>query len=279
MRFVPLNELIDDIYSTEEGRRDRDRLARARRRLAVEPPAERQGYIDRNGTNKWSPLKARFTALLGKKCWYTEAVLVGGDLAVDHFRPKCDYWFLTFEETNYRVACPFANSPHHNEEHGCSGGKGDAFPLLNPECQATDSESIEDEMPVILDPCSREDCDLVAFQADGRPALNPRFDNDDIAKFRLEESKLLLNLDHPDFNAQRERLFHDIKDDAEAYDELAPGSPARETVRTRMHRRLSVTAPFSSAARHYLQNYRHLDWVEEILELTQGNCNSSQDRL
>ncbi len=137
-----------------------------------------------------------------------------------------------------RVACPFANSQHHNEEHGCAGGKGDEFPLLDPTRKATGVRSTRYEEPVILDPCSEEDCALVAFQADGRPVLDPRYANDPVARRRLEESKLLLNLDHPDFNAQRERLLHEINEDVLTHEDLPVTSPQREAIKARTSRRI-----------------------------------------
>jgi hypothetical protein len=206
------------------------------------------------------------TVQLGNKCWYTEAELVGADLAIDHYRPKCDYWWLAFDVRNYRIACPFANSPKHNEEHGCAGGKGDSFPLLPPGIRGTDEESVKLERPVILDPCKKEDCDLLAFQADGRPILNPVYAADPIAGRRVEESKVLLNLDHPDFNSKREQLYHAIAEDVKVYEALPEDSQSRVDIRVRIERRLAASAPFSTAARYYLQVHRNLNWVEELLK-------------
>jgi hypothetical protein len=228
-------------------------------------PADRQGYIRRNGPGKWSPIKNWLTDKLGKKCWYTEAELVGAPLAIDHFRPVCDYWWLAFDATNYRVACAFANSPEHNKLHGCAGGKGDEFPLLGRGLRATGRSKLRCEKPVILDPCNKADCDLVAFHADGRPVLNPAHAADPIALRRVEESKILLNLDHADFNSKREQLCKEIADDVHAYGELSDGATARTTIEARLKRKLAGDAPFSSAARYYLRLHRHHDWVEALL--------------
>lgn len=176
------------------------------------------------------------------------------------------YWWLAFDVRNFRVACPFANSPKHNSAHGCAGGKGDDFPLLPPGIRGTDAESIKLERPVILDPCKKEDCDLLAFQADGRPILHPLYADDQVAKERVETSKILLNIDHPDFNAKRERLYHDIKEDVKEYEALPENSEPRADIRNRMERRLAANAPFSTAARYYLQVHRNLGWVEELLK-------------
>jgi len=202
---------------------------------------------------------------LGKKCWYTEFELIGAPLSVDHYRPVCDYWWLAFDAENYRVSCPWTNSPEHNTAHGCAGGKGDNFPLLPPGLRAKGKNQLRIEKPVILDPCKAGDCDLLVFQADGRPILNPTFASDSIARKRVEESKILLNLDHAAFNSKREQLYHDIAADVETYEELPTGSASRNLIWNRLARRLSGKAPFSVAARHYLGVHRDLAWVENLL--------------
>lgn len=265
MRHIPLGELTAQLFSGPAGKKSRARLFRGHLKLAAMPPADRQGYVRRNGPGKWSPLKRWLTGKLGNKCWYTEAELIGAPLAIDHFRPVCDYWWLAFDASNYRVACAFANSPEHNPLYGCAGGKGDAFPLLGTGPRAKGRNKLRCERPVILDPCDKADCDLVAFQADGRPVLNPAHAADPIALRRVEESKILLNLDHPDFNSKREQLCNDIADDVHAYGALPAGSPARATIEARLEGRLAASAPFTSAARYYLRLHRHLDWVEAIL--------------
>src|SRR5688572_22009982 len=124
MRHVPLHALIEEVFSDLDGAKTQQRLARAHKKATKMEGAVRHQHIRRNGPNKWSPLKERLTAKLGNKCWYTEVELVGAHLTIDHYRPVCDYWWLAYDAENYRVACPFANSPEHNKEHGCKGGKG-----------------------------------------------------------------------------------------------------------------------------------------------------------
>jgi hypothetical protein len=265
MRYVPLNALIEEVSSDEEGAKTQQRLTRAQTKLSKMEPTLRQQHIQKNGPNKWSPLKGRLTGKLGNKCWYTEAELVGAPLTIDHYRPVCDYWWLAYDAENYRVACPYANSPQHNKEHGCAGGKGDQFPLLAPGQRAKAKEELSIESPVILDPCNEEDCDLLAFQADGRPVLNPEKTDVPNAEERVETSKILLNLDHPDFNSKREQLCREIRIDVLTHEGLPEGSESRIAVRARLVERLCVAAPFSTAARFYLQLHRHLDWVEELL--------------
>ena len=265
MRYVSLPALIEEVFTDVDGAKTRQRLTRAHKKLTNMEDAFRQQHIRRNGSNKWSPIKERLLATLGNKCWYTEVELVGGHLTIDHYRPVCDYWWLAYDAENYRVACPYTNSPEHNAEHGCQGGKGDQFPLLAPGQRATAKEELDIEAPVILDPCSEGDCELLAFQADGRPVLNPKKTDVPNAQERVEASKILLNLDHPEFNSKREQLCRLIAEDVRTYEELSEASELRVTIRDRLAERLAVSASFSTAARFYLRLHRHLDWVEELL--------------
>ena len=225
----------------------------------------RKSHTARNGANKWKPLKEALTTALGNKCWYTEVELIGAPLAVDHYRPICDYWWLTFDSENYRIACPWANSSEHNAKHGCAGGKGDQFPLLPPGVRAATRDELGSERPVILDPCDARDCALLAFQADGRPVIHPDFANNPIAVERVERSKIILNLDHPEFNSKREQLYHAIEEDVNTYEDLPEHSANRDVIRARMESRIATNAQFSVAAQHYLRMYRNFAWVDALL--------------
>lgn len=282
MRHIVIDELLQSVLATADGKKEivalRSAHLTASKRALMDQPAYTDGngvtknrvkgrftYIDDNGPAKWTLLKDRFTAILGNKCWYTEAELVGGPLTIDHYRPKCDYWFLAFEPSNYRVACPYANSPKHNPLYGCAGGKGDNFPLLDERTKARGSKRIVRERPMILDPCNEDDCKLIAFLPDGRPVIHPDYVTDPIAVTRLERSKLLLNLDHPHFNTKRAQLHDEIKAAVEDHEGFPDGSARKVAKQQSLASKVTETAPFSIAARHYLSAYRYLDWVVEIL--------------
>lgn len=270
MRHIDLAQILTQIFADANGQKAKKALERAHKKLAKKrSPNTRKQYVDANGSRKWKPIKNGFTDQRGKKCWYTEVELIGAPLAIDHFRPVNHYWWLAFDAENYRLACPWANSPEHNALHGCGGGKGDNFPLLSANSlRALNKKQLTNEQPVILDPCSATDCALLAFETDGRPILNPASAADPIARQRVDESKILLNLDHPDFNSKREQLCTDIKDDVMAHEDLPVTSSQRAVIQNRIEKRLESKAPFSTAARFYLKHHRHLDWVEDILKRT-----------
>jgi hypothetical protein len=266
MRHINLNAVLTDVFNGAEGKKVKARLERAHKKATADLVARQTAYVRKNGPNKWKPVKERATNAVGKKCWYTEVELIGAPLVVDHYRPVCDYWWLAYDAENYRIACPWANSPEHNAEHGCAGGKGESFPLLPPGQRAADKNSLHTESPVILDPCSAADCDLLAFQADGRPVLNPAYRGNAAAEHRVQKSMIFLNLDHAEFNSQREQLCRAIAEDVESHEALDQQSPQRAKIRARLKAMLLPTAPFSTAARFYLQLHRHLDWVQALLD-------------
>ena len=265
MRHIDLHSLLKQIFSGEPGRTLKERLQKAHKKLAGMPGAQRKAHARRNGSNKWKPVKDQARAILGQKCWYTEAELLGAPLVIDHFRPVGDYWWLTYDPENYRVACPWANSAEPNALHNQVGGKGDKFPLLAPAVRAKGKNKLWIEKPVILDPCNAADCELLAFDALGRPVLNPAYAGDAVATQRVEASKILLNLDHGDFNTKREQLCNAIANDVQRHEDLMPHSNQRGVIRAELAARIAPNAPFSAAARFYLRYHRHLDWVEEIL--------------
>jgi len=266
MRHIDLNILFSEIFADERGKKVKACIVKAHKKSAGMPIAERKPHSERNGPKKWTPVKHLATSVLGNKCWYTEVELIGAPLAVDHYRPACDYWWLVYDPENYRIACAWANSPEHNSIHGCACGKGQQFPLLAPGIRATGKRKLRIEKPVILDPCVAKDCELLAFQADGRPVLNPKFTGDATARYRVEQSKILLNLDHPELNSKREQLCADIDADVRTYVAIKSSGPEQITIKNRLAARLDPKAPYSVAARFYLSLHRHLMWVQDILD-------------
>ena len=60
MRHVPIQSLLEKIFANSEGKKDKRRLGRAHETVTKKLDKNRQAYIDKNGTSKWSPLKDRF---------------------------------------------------------------------------------------------------------------------------------------------------------------------------------------------------------------------------
>jgi hypothetical protein len=266
LRHIDSKTLLGKVFATPEGQEKQARLIRAQNKAITIPASIRGQYIRKNGPNKWKPIKDLITPIVGNKCWYTETEIIGSPLVVDHFRPICDYWWLSYNPFNYRVACHWSNSSQTNSLYDCVGGKGDNFPLLAPGIRALNEDDLGNERPVILDPCNEIDCRSLAFQADGRPVLNPLFKDDEIMTQRVEQSKILLNLDHPDFNSKRAQLCSEISQSVATHEELPEISVNRNEIKIKLTRCISPDAPYSSAARYYLMLHRHLVWVQNILD-------------
>lgn len=229
------------------------------------------------GNRHWSPIKPYFENISNRKCWYTESKNPGFPNQVEHFRPKGKvtnkdgsvkhwYWFLAFKPKNYRMSCQFPNSLNKNLVLGDTGGKGTQFPLMPGSRHAAKFSDIKLEAPVLLDPCNANDTELLEFQPDGRPVLSMSYKQDKNARYRVAKSKLLLNLDYPTFNEDREMLYNKIKELVERGDRYhANGNEALEDVKTDLGRLMSADAEYSKAAECYIRCFRDREWIEALI--------------
>ncbi|CAI8887705.1 HNHc domain-containing protein [Pseudomonas zeae] len=231
----------------------------------------------KNGNRTWSQIKPHLENASNRKCWYTESKNPGCLNDVEHFRPKGKveddkgttihwYWFLAFNPLNYRLSCILPNRPNINSVHdGKTGGKGDQFPLLGTPNHATNICDLVYEQPVILDPCNHDDTILLAFAPDGRPVLSPLFTGDAVAFHRVEASKLLLNLDYPTFNVDRERLYNRIVKLVARGDRYKlEKSSALDDIKDDLLELVSAGAEYSKAAECYIRCFRDREWIEGL---------------
>lgn len=168
-------------------------------------------------------LQNDFRQCFFNKCWYTETLLAGSDKPIDHFRPKgeikpfeqfhfnrplgcCGYEWLKNEYKNYRVCCEYANRKTGD------GGKGCFFPL----CDDTylTPTGTEDEKPMLLDPLIKDDVKLLSFfkkdiQCTSLIPLDCK---------RVEVSKKIYNLTHPDFEQPRITIWESVERYLKQYD-------------------------------------------------------------
>lgn len=230
-----------------------------------------------NGNVHWTQTKNYLENASNRKCWYTESKNPGCQNDVEHFRPKARvfdkdqnllhwYWFLAFNPTNYRLSAQIPNRLNNNPLRGITGGKGDHFPLVNNTPHATNIATIPNENPALLDPCNINDVRMLAFNPDGRPALSPEFAGDDVAKRRVETSNLLLNLDFPTFNEDRESLYNRIKELVERGDAyFVTGNIALDHLKQDLLDLMHPDSAYSKAAECYIRCFRDRSWIEEML--------------
>lgn len=229
-----------------------------------------------NGNIHWRQVKPHLEAASNRKCWYTESKNPGCLNDVEHFRPKARvapeggteywYWFLAFKPINYRLSSQFSNRLNHNSILEATGGKGNKFPLMPGSLRATGMTGLIDELPVILDPCVEADTELLEFQPDGRPVLSMQHEADADAKYRVEQSKLLLNLDLPTFNEGRESLYNKIRSLVDRGDRyITDEVDALEDVKNDLRTLMREDAEYSKAAECYIRCFRDKPWVEALI--------------
>lgn len=277
MRYIDINAFLATVPASKK-----KSLAKIYRNLKGQSEEIIRQRVS-NGNSKWRPIKRDMEAFSRRKCWYTESKNSGFPLEVEHFRPKGKitdnnnnllhwYWFLAFNPANYRLSCKFSNGLNVNPATEKTGGKGDEFPLLaSPLTQnslhATCINEVKDELPVLLDPCVEEDTKLLAFSPEGKPVVAPHAANCPIAKKRVEESNLLLNLDFPTFNEEREELYAEVVKLIKRGDRYkANQSDFIEDVKEDLEAMMQPDKAYSKAAESFIRGFRDRDWVEDIIQ-------------
>ena len=172
MRYINLNLLIGDLEAAPAI----EAAEHARAEVLAEPdPVRRRDLIERH-RDKWVAFRAHFERVFGKKCWYTECVNPGTDDDIDHYRPKGrvqeekghgGYWWEALNWRNFRLSCHRANRLRENPETGDTCGKGDHFPLLNPDQRWRDPNAVSHERPLFLDPVRAIDASYLTYDISG----------------------------------------------------------------------------------------------------------------
>lgn len=183
-----------------------DAQALVQQLVAAPDKAARDVIIDANQA-LWGRLRNWLLRLSHDKCWYSEARDLFSVLEVEHYRPKnrCKrkargavedgYWWLAFDWANYRLCGKVGNAK-----------KGDFFPLANGSPLATyGGLSVLNEIPLLLDPASPGDPDLLSFNEDG--ACVPHADADDFTKLRVTTTTDRLNLNNGRIKKARQRIW------------------------------------------------------------------------
>lgn len=159
-------------------------------------------------------LKKDFRDYFFNKCWYSEASLAMTDVDIDHFRPKAEviqfegfdynseiarlgYYWLKNNPSNYRASSKYSNEPRGE------GGKRAYFPLMSGSPHMTE-HGHEIEEPMLLDPCSQDDVELLTF-FEGDAVAMPGIDSDDTD--RVDVSIKLYNLNEPGILSQRKQIW------------------------------------------------------------------------
>ena len=196
-------------------------------------------------------LKKDFRDYFHNKCWYTEVPLIGQDAPIDHFRPKaaveqfekynynrplseCGYYWLKSDPSNYRACCVYANRKTGQ------GGKGCFFPLSDESPFLTEHGG-EDEIPLLLDPCIREDVILISFIGNQVVASSIN----DLDKMRVKVTEVIYNMVDPYIKAERGKIWENVEKILEEYES---GDISRSVCLRQLRDAISRRAPFSACA-------------------------------
>lgn len=147
-------------------------LAQARRHFRAPPAQRSQTRFDfETHLRAWSmPLIEALMAASRGKCAYCETPLSQSTPVINALRPYAGveessgdylgdhYWPLAFAWDNYRASC-----------HMCARHKGARFPLAGQRAPAAPSaRALAAERPLLVDPCSDDPDEHLAFEPDGQ---------------------------------------------------------------------------------------------------------------
>ena len=276
MRFIDLERLeprVRDLLPP---------LDDAHQRVLAETDPERRRTLIGQYRERWVALRDAFEEFSDGKCWYVECRNPGTDNDIDHFRPKLrvnednthpGYYWLAFDWRNLRLSCHRANRLRRNPEAPVTGGKGDHFPLLNPDYRArTPTDDVAIEQPGLLDPTDPIDPTLIWFRPNGEVALSPLLQHDPLANQRFDFTRHHLHLDWPRFREERLALYNIIRRTVVRGDREAPAgatgarpSAAFKDVIRDLLAKMDRREEYSAAARVYVESFRHLWWVRDIV--------------
>lgn len=269
MKYIDLSACIASIPNSEKSK-----LA-IRHHMICSSKVAIKKSLAKNGSAHWSRVKTYLENFSNRKCWYTESKNPGCRNEIEHFRPKGQvyehnilkhwYWFLAFNPINYRLSSQFPNQLNTNPLLGNTGGKGDNFPLVNEANRAHKLTNIRIEQPMLLDPCNRYDCELLSFNPDGRPTIAKRFEHDALAKERVKISNLVLNLDFPTFNEDREGIYNKIRKAVEAGDDDPSNVGLISYLSDQLKELMHQDSEYSKAAECYVRCFRDRQWVEALI--------------
>lgn len=139
---------------------------------------KRAEYLKKH--NIWTRLYEYLAKLSHNKCWYSEAPANSSEWEIDHYRPKNrskningdvilkdGYWWLAYDWNNYRLTGSLINRRRRDKFADSEeiGGKGDYFPVYYKD----KAGNLNEEIPLILDPCNPRDPSLLTFDIDGNP--------------------------------------------------------------------------------------------------------------
>lgn len=258
-------------------------LDEATREVLKEADPEARKEIFNKYDDRWRAVRDAFEAYSNGKCWYVECKSPNADNDIDHYRPKGrvaedkshpGYYWLAFEWWNLRLSCQRVNRRRRDPEGGETGGKGDHFPLVNPDDRARrPSDDLSLELPAIVDPTNPSDVAMLTFSRSGELELVPERKGEPVAEAKFDASRLYLHLNWPRFLEERMALYNQIERSVHRGEDLAPRDyggmhavgQAFLDICKDLARWTEPQQEYSRAARAYLEMFRDRWWVRDIV--------------
>lgn len=206
-----------------------------------------------SGTELWKSetLRNDFKECFFDKCWYTECLLRGQDVHIDHFRPKAKvvkfknypynttiatkgYDWLANDYKNYRACCIYSNRKTGD------GGKSNYFPLKQGSPHAQ-SGNLNGEIPMLIDPLVQRDVNLLAF-------LNNKIEcssNNPYDKSRVEVSAIIYNLVDSGLTDDRLKKWNEV---TRCIDRFLGGKIDKDVLKEDLKEMSGRNAPYSAVA-------------------------------
>jgi hypothetical protein len=191
-----------------------------KKHLAMRLTADKKAFLDIPANKTWNWHKEAFERLSHNKCWFSEAYASVSDFEIEHFRPKKrvhlirskdnyperrtatdinGYWWLSYELENLRLA---GSKPNQF--------KGNYFPLETNSTIATQlNNSWRKEIPILLDPCKREDAGLITY--DGVEPKEANLDPATLEHIRARISIKVYGLKINKLKIARSRVYEEAK--------------------------------------------------------------------
>jgi len=243
--------------------------ARARCLVEAAAPLNRVDVVN-NNSDVWRALKPNLANLSNNKCWYCETPRVREDGEVDHFRPKSardnddhnGYWWLAFDESNFRFSCKYCNQHRMDPDSREIGGKGSTFPLLVGGTRACcPKDPLDEERCALLDPIRPGDAELLGFTEDGQavPEADPDLEPDEVERAHI--SIRTYHLNHSWLRAKREQLALGVK---------SLIAQAQENFQLHLHRRRQGNYQATEDAKKRFQVIR-----EQLMGMKEANADYS----
>lgn len=245
-----------------------DKRAAALARIILQN--ERSIFLKKKTT--WTKLKTWLAGFSNYKCWYCEAKCLRACLDVDHFRPKlavtvnrvviinCNgYYWLAYDWTNFRLTCQRCNRPEEDELK-ILRGKANEFPLQD-EAQRClpPSVKLDQECPMLLDPCMEADVELLAHGLDGEVKPSAPDGSWEYERARYTIDTLGLNsFTVPEHKRETWQTLLSL------INAVSSGYPSSE-VKPVLEKYISPEHEYSSFFRSVIGTHRTKPWIEDLL--------------